>query len=73
MSPLPEVNVANLNLWGSDFGMLVASGLTQPTIIRLRTSRRLRTRVNVNIPRLDRTVVCGTLSRVLLFSENKDI
>jgi hypothetical protein len=51
----------------------VASGLPQPTIIRLSTSRRLRIRVSGNIPVVDRILVCGTLVKALPFNEKRDI
>jgi hypothetical protein len=49
----------------------VASGLTQPTIIRLSTSRRLRIRVSGKIPVVERTPVDAALREALIVDAAK--
>jgi hypothetical protein len=61
--PLPEENVARPDLLWNRFRCASStSGFTQPTIIRLSTSRRLRIRVSGKIPSVDRR----TVSRMFL-------
>jgi hypothetical protein len=56
--PLPEENVARPDLLWNRFRCASStSGFTQPTIIRLSTSRRLRIRVSGKLPSVDRITV----------------
>jgi hypothetical protein len=71
--PLPEENVARPDLLWNRFRCASStSGFTQPTIIRLSTSRRLRISVSGNIPSVDRKTV-GRAFDPTVFKEKAEV
>jgi len=75
MFPLPEANVAIPEFVGYRFRCASStSGFSQPTIIRLRVSTRLRIRVsgNTTIP-VDRITIGWTPVETLPVDETEDI
>jgi hypothetical protein len=71
--PLPEVNVAKPYLWVPISVCFVASGLSQPTIIRLSPSKRLRIIVSGNIPIVDRTAAGISLTEEVIAVVSDDM